>query len=167
MVRCRPQKTTDQPPGSILSTGSSGRRGDRVRSELVAETSAYGVDDGIDRRREANVFPLRTQEKTADQIDVDAETCRITIDQMIMLGLCRGQQSCPSGLEVPRPGSHDVLDGYGARDVSIAERKAAEQVWQKASIGVTRATTKRRHVRDRDRSCRLRRNVMEEIVGQR
>src|SRR4030081_815307 len=163
MVRCRPRKMTDQQPGSILSTGSSGRRGHRVRSELVAETSAYGVDAGIDRRREANVFPLRTQEQTADQIDVDTKACGIAIDQMVMHAIRRTQWS-QRGERPERREAHGVLDVYGARDVGIAERKPAERVRQETSVGVARASAERRHVRDRNRSRRRRRDVMKIAV---
>src|SRR6266478_8090179 len=115
----------DRPAAEIHSVNRFERRGtsNSVRSELVAQASANGVDIGVDRRREAKVFPLCPHEQATNQIDVDAETCGVAIYQMIMLGL-RGAQG---GAECNGTGSYSVckskriviVDSGGTRDIGI------------------------------------------------
>jgi hypothetical protein len=57
----------------------------RVRSELIADTGSYGIDGGINRGCEADVFPLTAQEQTADEIDVNAEASSVAVDQAAIL----------------------------------------------------------------------------------
>src|SRR6202023_3220848 len=85
-------RTTEQQPRPILSTGTGLAPGfaKPIRSEFVAQAGADGIDVGVDHGREADVFPLRAQKQTADQIDVDAETSGIAINQVAVLGLVCG-----------------------------------------------------------------------------
>src|SRR6266851_916134 len=145
---------TLQQSKAILSTGSPASFRGHVRSEFVAQATAHGVDIHLSGRGKADVFPLGTQEQTADQIDIDTQTCRIAIDQMVMLGHGRTQESWGESRRVCWPRGGDVQHGYGTADVRVAERKPAEQVWQEAFVGVTGASAECRHVRDRD--CGLR-----------
>src|SRR6266404_2862358 len=139
------RRTTEQQPGSILSTGSSD-----ARSELVAETGADGVDVGVNYRRETDVFPLRAQEQAADQVDVDTQARGIAIDQMIVLGVVRGQW-LQRGEYPEYRSTHGVRNQDRAGDVGVAERETAEEIRQETSERIRRPATECRHVRNRDR----------------
>src|SRR3954470_17656365 len=116
-------ETVEQQAAPKLSTQSADRsRTKSPRLELVTETGTDGVDAGIDRRREAEIFPFRAHEQSADQIDVDAEARGIAVDQMIVLGIETGEKRLPSGRRAPRCRGPDVERADGPRDVGIAER---------------------------------------------
>src|SRR6516162_2347595 len=111
-------------PAASLPNEESNRREQRCQqerqfaaestsSELVAKAGAHRVDVGIDMGREADIFPLGAHEETADQIDVDAKTSGVTVDQVIVHGIRRGQ--CCERSE--RPGyrvAGSVVDDDGA-----------------------------------------------------
>src|SRR3569832_544147 len=50
-------------------------------SELVAEAGAHRVDVGVDGGREADILVFKAGKEAGDQIDVDAETGRITEEE--------------------------------------------------------------------------------------
>jgi len=139
------------------------------RSELVTEPGAHGIDAGVDLRGEAGIFPLRPHEQAADQVDVDAETGRIAIDQVVGLVLCcvrahadrygTGRYRASKGRRIV------IVDGDGSVDVGVSKRKSTEHVWQEAPVSVPRARPECRHVRNRDRRRRRDRNSMEHVIG--
>lgn len=75
--------------GATIPAGAPMR--EIARSEFVTQTGAHGVDVGVDLGCEADIFPLRTQEQAADQIDIDTEAGRVAIDQVIVHGIVCGQ----------------------------------------------------------------------------
>src|ERR1700675_449753 len=107
-------KATLQQSRAILSTGRPARCRGRLRSELVAQAAAHGVDIYLSDIREADVFPLGTQEQTADQIDVDPQACRIAIQQLIVLSIRRAAESWR------RAGGCDVQHGCGTANIRVA-----------------------------------------------
>src|SRR5665213_4061083 len=85
------RRTTEQQEGLAMSIKSGAGDASGYRLELVAEAGAHRIDVGIDRGREARIFPFGPHEQTANQIDVDADARRVTIDQVIVFGVAAGQ----------------------------------------------------------------------------
>src|SRR3974390_1207218 len=149
-------------PAASLPNEESNRREQRCQqerpfaaestfSELVAKAGAHRVQMGVrdlhEIGREADIFPLGTHEEVANQVDVDAKTGGIAIDQVIVRAqrrtAWRELAEWPALIDTDR-----VQQNCRAQDVRVPERESTKHVWQETAPDIGCPGAESRHVGD-------------------